>query len=33
MSQTDLSHAGIAELFALDKDIAPLCGRLLSELS
>lgn len=33
MSQFDPSPAEIAELFALDKDIAPLCGRLLSELS
>jgi tetratricopeptide (TPR) repeat protein len=33
MSQPDPSPAEIAELFALDKDIAALCGRLLSELN
>jgi tetratricopeptide (TPR) repeat protein len=33
MSQPDPSPAEIAELFALDKDIAVLCGRLLSELN
>jgi tetratricopeptide (TPR) repeat protein len=33
MSQFDPSPAEIAELFALDKDIAALCGRLLSELN
>jgi len=33
MSQSDPSPAEITELFALDKDIAALCGRLLSELN
>jgi hypothetical protein len=33
MDNPDPSPAEIAELFALDKDIAALCGRLLSELN
>ena len=33
MDNPDPSPAEIAELFALDKDIAVLCGRLLSELN
>ena len=33
MDNLDPSPAEIAELFALDKDIAVLCGRLLSELN
>lgn len=32
MNLPEPTPAEIAELFALDKDIAALCGRLLSEL-